>query len=483
MTSTPIAALPPQPPIWGKAIASPGQEFPLSPLTVIAGQIPDGLRGSLYRNGPGRLERGRRRVGHWFDGDGAILAVHFTGQSATGTYRYVQTAGYQAETEAGTLLWGGYGMTPPGPLWQRWGKPLKNAANTSVLALPDRLLALWEGGPPYALDLQTLDTVGVDDLGQPTAGLTYSAHPKRDPRTRDIYNFGVAMGPTATLNLFRSDASGRILQQGSVALAGLPLVHDFVLAGPYLVFCVPPVQINLLPAALSWCSFSDAMSWRPDQGTQLIIVDRDTLEVVSRGQTDPWFQWHFSNGYGEADGTVVLDLVRYADFQTNQYLKEVATGQTQTLASGRLWRLRLDPQTGRMLSQDVLIDRGCEFPVVPPQQVGQADSDIYLAMHRADADLRREVFGAIARFSAATDTLTVADLGPYRYPSEPIFAPDAVDPTRGWVLTVVFDGKANTSEVWIFDSEQLQHEPVCRLALPTVVPLSFHGTWQPAKYN
>jgi len=40
--------------------------------------IPEGLRGSLYRNGPARLERGGVRVGHWFDGDGAILAVHFT---------------------------------------------------------------------------------------------------------------------------------------------------------------------------------------------------------------------------------------------------------------------------------------------------------------------------------------------------------------------------------------------------------------------
>jgi len=39
-------------------------------------------------------------------------------------------------------------MTAPGPIWNQWLKPINNVANTSVLALPDKLLALWEGGKP-----------------------------------------------------------------------------------------------------------------------------------------------------------------------------------------------------------------------------------------------------------------------------------------------------------------------------------------------
>jgi len=35
------------------------------------------------------------------------------------------------------------GMTAPGPIWNQWLKPINNVANTSVLALPDKLLALW----------------------------------------------------------------------------------------------------------------------------------------------------------------------------------------------------------------------------------------------------------------------------------------------------------------------------------------------------
>jgi len=83
--------------------------------------------------------------------------------------------------------YGNYGMTAPGPIWNQWLKPINNVANTSVLALPDKLLALWEGGT-YALDLQTLETWGEDDLAGLANGLTYSAHYKRDPHTGEVFN-------------------------------------------------------------------------------------------------------------------------------------------------------------------------------------------------------------------------------------------------------------------------------------------------------
>ena len=103
---------------WAGAIAQPATEFPPTQLQILSGQIPEGLRGTLYRNGVGRLERGGIHVGHWFDGDGAILAVHFTDAGATAVYRYVQTEGYKEEAAAGKLLYGNYGMMAPGPIWK-----------------------------------------------------------------------------------------------------------------------------------------------------------------------------------------------------------------------------------------------------------------------------------------------------------------------------------------------------------------------------
>jgi all-trans-8'-apo-beta-carotenal 15,15'-oxygenase len=198
---------------WAKGVMTTGSEFPLTPLPLVAGTVPEGLQGSLYRNGPGRLERGGQRMGHWFDGDGAVLAVHFAEGQARATYRYVQTAGYQAETQADRLLYGNYGMAPPGPWWQRFGKTLKNVANTSVMIFDDRLWALWEGGQPHRLDRETLATVGLDTVPGLGQNLPYSAHPKVDPATGEVYNFGVTYGAKAALHLYRHDRQGKLLSQ------------------------------------------------------------------------------------------------------------------------------------------------------------------------------------------------------------------------------------------------------------------------------
>lgn len=467
------------PAAWSQAVLQSAREFGPHVLEVLEGAIPVGLRGSLYRNGPATLERGGQRVGHWFDGDGGILGIHFRDRTATGLYRYVQTAGYLQESKADQFLRSGYGMVAPGPWWQRFSKDLKNAANTSVLALPDRLLALWEGGAPHALDLTTLETKGLDDLGG-LNGLAYSAHPKRDPKTGDLFNFSISFRMQGQLNLFRSDASGQLRQQAAVPLKGFPLVHDCAIAGRYWIFCVPPVRLHLWPVLAQLQSYSDALHWHPQEGTEIIVIDRDRLEVVSRIQTEAWYQWHFGNGYERPDGSVVIEIARYADFQTNQRLKEVATGETHTVAQAQFWQLRLDPIAGCVLSMQPLLRRSCEFPVTHPAEVGQPSRYAYLALHRSETDPVREVFDAIARFDTQTGDLMEADLGPHRYPSEPIYAPDAEQDGLGWILTVVYDGAQHQSEVWIYASDRLDQAPVCRLALPGHVPLSFHGTWHPA---
>ena len=469
---------------WTKAIAQPAEEFPLTPLKNLSshGQVPVGLRGTLYRNGPGRLERGGVHMGHWFDGDGAILAVYFNlpGQegSASGIYRYVQTTGYKAETKAGKLLYSNYGMNAPGPVWNQWFRPVKNSANTSVLALPDKLLALWEGEKPYVLDLKNLTTLGQDDLSGLSNETPYSAHPKVDAVTGEIFNFGITIGRKATLNIYKSDSSGKIVQKARHQLDGMPLVHDFVLVGEYLVFFIPPVRLHLKPVLIGSRCFSDGLRWEPELGTQILVFDRRNLQIVSRGETEPWYQWHFSNGYVDAENNLIIDIARYEDFQTNQYLKEVGTGETHTAAKSTLTQVKLNPTTGKVTNIETILDRHCEFPTVPPSRVGKESRYTYLSISRQGTDIGRELLNGIARFNHDTNTLTEAIFPDNCYPSEPTYVSDKRNPLQAWVLTVVYNGDRDRSEIWIFDSTHLDAEPVCKLELPKVIPPGFHGTWK-----
>lgn len=124
-------------PLWTRAFAQSCPEFGPTELRLISGEIPASLRGTFYQNGPGLLERGNQRLGHLFGGDGGILAIHFTDAGATGLYRYVKTAGFQAEEKKGRFLYPDI-YTNQTPL--KWFRK-KNPANTSVIAVQDKLLA------------------------------------------------------------------------------------------------------------------------------------------------------------------------------------------------------------------------------------------------------------------------------------------------------------------------------------------------------
>jgi all-trans-8'-apo-beta-carotenal 15,15'-oxygenase len=461
---------------WAKAIAHIPQEFTQQPLVPIVGAVPSGLRGSLYRNGPGRLSRGGMSMGHWFDGDGAVLAVQFdgSGQVPNATYRFVQTAAYQAESQTNRLMFSNYGTLPA---WRDRWRGLKNAANTAVLALDDRLLALWEGGLPHALDLDSLATRGVDDLGYLPSGGSYSAHPSQDGQTGEIFNFGVVFGVKPQVNLYRSDRRGQLQRQGQFLLDRTPLLHDFALAGRYMIFCIPPVKISLPALALQQQCLSAALRWQPELGTAIVICDRETLAVVQRFQTDAWFQWHLGNGAELADGTVVVDYVRYEDLATNEFLREVASGDAPTIARSALWRLHLDPRLGKVISNQPRLDRQCEFPVVRPQDVGQPHSPTFLGLQHQATYEPNELIATIGALDAAGN-LTIAPIPDGHYAVEPIYAADADSPDRGWLLTVIYNSGLGQSELWVFDADRLDAGPVCQLLLPEIIPPSFHGTWR-----
>ncbi|MFK8185801.1 MAG: carotenoid oxygenase family protein [Phormidesmis sp.] len=475
-TTTPTDV--PQP--WHGALASPAVEFGPSELTVISGQVPEKLSGTFYQNGTGRLQWGQEAVGHWFDGDGAILRVNFSASVATGTYRYVKTEGYLREKAANAFLYGNYGRRFPGPVWSHiaglmTGKSIKNAANTSVLALEDKLLALWEAGNPHSLDLNTLETFGKASLGWLKPAQPFSAHPLKDPISGEIYSIGV--DPMCNLSIYRCDANARLIRQTKIPLKTVPLVHSFVMAGPYLVFLVSPVSVDMLPLLLNQKCYADALRWQPEQATRIIVVNRESLDIVSENRVEPWFQWHFGNGCVEENGNVRLDFTRFDDFTTiNEVLREVPTGQVKSESYGRLWQLRLNPKTGAVLSSECVVERDCEFPQVPTSQVGQPWQHTYVLMHKQGEKTGQDWFSEIGRFDYGKGELTSFSLDEGCYGSEPLHVANHNNPEQGWLLNVVYNAVDNRSEIWILDARNLE-DPVCRLALPAIVPLGFHGTW------
>jgi all-trans-8'-apo-beta-carotenal 15,15'-oxygenase len=169
----------------------------------IEGEVPPGLRGTLYRNGSGRNDLGGEWFPHWFDGDGMISAIRFDDRGIHYCNRYVATENYRDETRAGHIVNRGFGKQRQGGMLGNAFRQPANVSNTSIVMQGDRLLSLWEGGPPFAVDPVTLDTRGLETFGGTVKA--FSAHPKIDPQTGELFNFGIDYGARTTLTPYRID--------------------------------------------------------------------------------------------------------------------------------------------------------------------------------------------------------------------------------------------------------------------------------------
>ncbi|GLI61763.1 hypothetical protein VaNZ11_004232 [Volvox africanus] len=154
---------------WEKGFGFNAREMPLGVwLEVAEGKLPTELRGTFFRNGPGRFSRGPDVHGHPYDGDGLVASVAFPGDGrAFFRSAFVRTLEHDAEDLAGRMLFRGAISSPGrgGLLGNVGNLTLRNAANAGVALQGDKLLALYPGGLPYALDPATLATHGSDSLG------------------------------------------------------------------------------------------------------------------------------------------------------------------------------------------------------------------------------------------------------------------------------------------------------------------------------
>lgn len=142
---------------WQRGYESQPNEYDYW-IDDIVGEIPAGLYGTFFRNGPGLVDINGQRYHHPFDGDGMICAIAFSQGRAYFRNRFVRTEGFVAEQAAGKILYRGvFGTQKPGGwLANVFDNRIKNIANTNVIYWGGKLLALWEAAEPYRLDPKTL---------------------------------------------------------------------------------------------------------------------------------------------------------------------------------------------------------------------------------------------------------------------------------------------------------------------------------------
>ena len=494
---------------WASAFCNVDSELTAVPLKAARGSIPAELKGTLYRNGPGRLERGGQSVHHPFDGDGMIAALRFEAGELSFTNRYVRTEGWQAEEAAGRMLYRGVFGTqkPGGPLANLFDLRLKNVANTHVVRLGDQLLALWEASSPHALDPDSLETRGLSLLeGVLKPGEAFSAHPRFDPGHHGgerMVTFGVKTGPRSTIRLLEfasgegpaGEPAGTLLSERSDSFNGFAFLHDFAITPNWAVFLQNAIAFNPLPFLLGQKGAAQCLASKPGGQAQFWLIPRDSGAYAGQPPrivpAPEGFVFHHlnawetgsspagSNSAAQPSGSLVIESIYYAEFPSIGPDTDFRTIDFDLIPEGLLERCSIDLSTDSVKTER-LSERCCEFAMVNPRRQGLSSRYGWMAV--AERETGNDPLQAIKKLDLISGERRVWSAAPRGFVSEPVMVPrpapaGGLEPAEdeGWVLTLIWNGARGASDLVILDAASMAELAV--VELPLAIPYGLHGSF------
>ncbi|TCZ65497.1 carotenoid oxygenase family protein [Roseicella aquatilis] len=433
----------------------------------VAGEIPRGLEGTLFRNGPNpQFPPPDPARHHWFLGDGMVHAFTLRDGKARWRNRWVRTDKFLAERMAGRALSVGFGGG------RNSGIPDTGLANTALAWHAGRLLALEEAHLPFALDPATLDTVGTEDFG--TLSGPFTAHPKRDPVTGELIFFGYSVGGplSAAMSWGTLSPEGRVTCHERFPVPYCAMVHDFAVTDRHVLFPVMPLTGSLGRAMRG----GPAFAWEPALGGHVGLLRRDAgIASLRWFRAEACFAFHVLNAWEDARGRVLADVMEFA--APPLFPRADGARSRPEDMQARLTRWTLDPAAGTdAFRRERLDDMPGEFPRLDERRAGLPNR-----------------FGAYIGQSASTglglDTVVWCDLatgGRRRFAvppgdalSEAVFVPRGPEAPEddGWLLTVAWRTAERRSDLLVLDTQDVAAGPVAAIHLPDRVPHGFHGTW------
>lgn len=437
-------------------------ELTVDDLPVL-GELPPELTGMFVRNGPNPQFPPLGRY-HWFDGDGMLHGVHIRDGKASYRNRYIRTQGFEQERQAGRALFGG--------LLQPSAAGFKNVANTALVWNRDRLLALWEGGEPYAIALPRLDTIGAETFnGQLTSPVT--AHPKVDPVTGEMMFFGYSLAQPPYVKYSVVSATGERLQTAPIDLPVGVMMHDFAITEHYTLLMDLPLTFRLERLQRG----EPALAFEHERPSRFGILPRH-----GDNKTIRWFEapscyiFHTLNAY-EAGDEIILIACRMGSTSILGASPGAREGDNRQVQDDvpMLYCWQFNLKTGTVQEQP-LDDRPCEFPRINEQYLGR---QIRYGYAGSSAPTAMPKFDGLLKFDLEHQQVQRHPFGTGRYGGEGVFVPrpGAMAEDEGWLMTFVHDEAQNQSELVIVNPQAMNDEPIARILMPQRIPYGFHGTW------
>jgi carotenoid cleavage dioxygenase len=451
-------------------------ELVLENLPVI-GELPADLNGLYVRNGPNAYYPPDWRY-HAYDGDGMLHALRFDRGRLTYRNRWVRTAGLNEEIAAGRSLW--KGLKEP-PRADRPGEPLKNVSNTDVKYHAGRLVTMWyRSGLPYAVDPDTLETLGPADYGGAIDRL--SAHSRPDEHTGELIWFDYGTEPPyMRYGVIGPDRQPRHAIE--VPLPGPRLPHDMAVTEHYTILHDFPMLLDEAARAAGRYK----VYFEPSMPTRFGVLPRYGQPGEIRWfEAAPTYLLHVVNAWEEGDEIVMIGTP-YRTYRTEDGRIDARRLERTIHFRQRdfvLHEWRFDLKTGRTRERTIDDVLNTEFPVIASAYQGRRNRWSYNVLFPYGGK-EEPRFPGLVKYDLDTGGYVAFSEGPQTFYNEPGFAPrdDSRAEDDGYLVTIAWNDRMQRSEVQVFDARgpEIARGPIARVPMPRRVPHGFHATFVSAK--
>jgi carotenoid cleavage dioxygenase-like enzyme len=456
----------------------------------VEGDIPAEVNGAFFRAVPDNAHAPMFADDIALNADGMIARFNIAGGAVDFDIRYVQTDRYKAEKAARRALFGRY-RNPYTDDPSVAGVD-RTVANTTPVWHAGRLFMTKEDGLGHEINPHTLETVGKWTYYGALKSETFTAHPRIDAETGEMFFFGYEAGGLCTPDVAYAiaDPDGNLVSEQWFQQPYLSTIHDFVITEKYAIFPIFPTLADhdrIKAGGPHWAHRQDLPSWvgiMPRYGT----VDQIRWIEGPLGVSC----FHEVNGFDDGE-LVHLDLC-LTETNAFQFMREAGgIDIPQQAIQGGLMRWTID------LSK---AEPGIEQrPLGPPGDLPRlADADQgrpynrawYLSMNPQGGPPMPggpvgANFNALLQIEVGNGRIEAMGVPPGAAISEPVHVPSAEPGHDGWLLTVV-DVPANpdpsaqipgdyASELWIVNAGEVAKGPVAKVKTGIALRSQVHGTW------
>jgi len=456
----------------------------------VEGEIPAEIDGAFFRAVPDNAHAPMFEDDIALNADGMVARFDIRKDAVDYDIRYVETDRYKAEKEARRALFGQYrNPFTDDPSVEGVDRTV---ANTTPVWHAGRLFMTKEDGLGHEINPHTLETVGKWTYGGVLKSETFTAHPRIDDETGELFFFGYEAGGLCTPDVAYciADKQGKLVSEQWFQQPYLSTIHDFVITRKYAIFPIFPTTADLerlKAGGAHWAHQQDLESWigiMPRYGK----VEEMKWVKGPKGVS----AFHEINAFDDGD-LVHIDLC-LTETNAFAFMREAGGIHIpQPEVKGAVTRWTLDLSKAEPTLEERPIGPPGDLPRLADKDQGRPYTHAwYLTMNPQGGPPMPggpvgANFNALVRFEPGNGNVELMGVPPGAAISEPVHIPSAEPGHDGWLLSVVdipdHPDPAQqvpgyySSELWVIDAGHVAKGPVAKVRTGMPLRSQVHGTW------